>query len=337
MILIATDKYDLSTNDVIDWLHFYKADYQRINFNDDGEVDLDLSFENDTWKFDFECSNRVIDLAKVDSYWYRKGGLKPIFPDKTMPVEFDNNEVKKKVYAHLKYEIKYLYDFAHKLLDKTPVRIGSHEKVDVNKLDVLHLATSCGLSVPKTTVCSTKEKLISFVEKCEEGVITKAIWESLSVGDDRSGYWTYTNKLDKNFMRKIPDTFFPSLFQEAIAKEFELRIFYLFEEFYPMAIFSQNDSQTEVDFRRYNNEKPNRYIPYNLPADVKEKLIKLMRGLDLVSGSIDMIVDTKGEYYFLEVNPVGQFGMTSVPCNYMIEKKIAKILMNEKQEVFKNN
>ena len=51
-----------------------------------------------------------------------------------------------------------------------------------------------------------------------------------------------------------------------------------------------------------------------------------MKLADLDTGSIDMMYSTDGEYYFLEVNPVGQFGMVSYPCNYYIEKEIATIL-----------
>jgi len=49
-----------------------------------------------------------------------------------------------------------------------------------------------------------------------------------------------------------------------------------------------------------------------------------MKALNLESGSIDLILDKSGNIYFLEINPVGQFGMTSVPTNYYLEKKVAK-------------
>ena len=52
-----------------------------------------------------------------------------------------------------------------------------------------------------------------------------------------------------------------------------------------------------------------------------------MKSLDLKTGSIDMILTPEGDYYFLEVNPVGQFSMTSSPCNYNLEKRIAEYLM----------
>jgi glutathione synthase/RimK-type ligase-like ATP-grasp enzyme len=92
-----------------------------------------------------------------------------------------------------------------------------------------------------------------------------------------------------------------------------------------MAIFSQNDDQTKTDFRKYNNEKPNRNIRYSLPKDVEDKVQKLMQVLDLNCGSLDFI--KSGDlYYFLEVNPVGQFANVAYHCNYPLFKKIADYL-----------
>ena len=126
--------------------------------------------------------------------------------------------------------------------------------------------------------------------------------------------------------KSISDTFFPSLVQNYIPKKIELRIFYLEGEFFSMAIFSQKDNKTNIDFRNYNDDKPNRTVPYKIPKDVEQKLDLLMKTLGLNSGSIDMIVTPDNEYVFLEVNPVGQFGMVSYPCNYNLEKRIAEYL-----------
>ena len=57
------------------------------------------------------------------------------------------------------------------------------------------------------------------------------------------------------------------------------------------------------------------------------KLNKLYKKLDLNTGSTDFMVDKDGNYVFLEINPVGQFQMTSAPCNFNIEQKIANYLV----------
>ena len=52
----------------------------------------------------------------------------------------------------------------------------------------------------------------------------------------------------------------------------------------------------------------------------------LMHDLELNTGSIDLVLGQDGKYYFLEVNPCGQYRMTSDPCNYYLDKLIAKTL-----------
>lgn len=94
-----------------------------------------------------------------------------------------------------------------------------------------------------------------------------------------------------------------------------------------MAIFSQEKERTKLDFRNYNSANPNTNTPYSLPNIQKEKIHKLLLNLKLNCCSIDMIKGKDNQYYFLEINPIGQFGMTNYPCNYNLYKKIADTLI----------
>src|SRR5690606_35383893 len=107
----------------------------------------------------------------------------------------------------------------------------------------------------------------------------------------------------------------------------EVRSYFLNNKFYSMAIFSQLDSLSELDFKRFSDFNPPRTVPYKLPFYVEEKLNLLMNFLQLDNGSIDLIMSSKGDFVFLEINPLGQFGMVSVPCNYNIEHDLAKYLI----------
>lgn len=93
-------------------------------------------------------------------------------------------------------------------------------------------------------------------------------------------------------------------------------------------MFSQNNDSSKIDFRNYS-KKPARRIPFELPEEIKKRTDHLMKTIGLNSGSIDMILTPDNEFYFLEVNPVGQFGMTSIPCNYKLEEIIASKLITE--------
>ena len=144
--------------------------------------------------------------------------------------------------------------------------------------------------------------------------------------------WTlYTSEVQEEDFELIDDTIFPSLFQRKIAKEYEIRSFFIDGQFYSMAIFSQKNAQTKVDFREYDHEVPNQTSTYQLPGSVQEKLTRLMEALKLDTGSIDLIRTLDGEYVFLEVNPVGQFDNVSYFCNYNLEKIIAQALINRDQ------
>jgi hypothetical protein len=95
---------------------------------------------------------------------------------------------------------------------------------------------------------------------------------------------------------------------------------------YAIMIFNPNAS-LPVDYRE--GYRDHSYKPYSLPIGIKNKICLLMDRLNLVSGSIDMIIDLNNELYFIEVNPQGQYDWVSVYGNYELDKKIAFFLQEK--------
>jgi glutathione synthase/RimK-type ligase-like ATP-grasp enzyme len=50
-----------------------------------------------------------------------------------------------------------------------------------------------------------------------------------------------------------------------------------------------------------------KYAPHDLPLETTAKLAALMERLGLVYGAIDLRLTPEGHYFFLEINPAGQF------------------------------
>jgi len=205
----------------------------------------------------------------------------------------------------------------------------------VNKLVALSVAKSLGLVVPKTYILTKRSDVIDLLNKTNR-IITKSTSNIHELIIEKDTYTYLTKEIFMEEAEQLPDCFFPSLFQELIEKEYEIRVFYFLGDCFSMAIFSQQDNQTLVDFRNYNMEKPNRNVPYRIPENLKFKIDDLMRRLDLNTGSIDLIKSKTGEYVFLEVNPVGQFGMVSNPNNYNLHKFVAQKLI-EYDTISKSN
>lgn len=323
MVLILSDETDHSTAEVIRWLNFNKKDFIRINRHDlFNKVRIKLNSNGGEIIID---GKKRVDLNDITAYWFRRGQVKFGYED--MPADTEGVHNAELIEIFRNKELKILEDYLHTRLDEVR-SISSFFTRGLNKLNVLQTAQRLGIEIPETIVTSEKNELVAFYEEHQQ-IITKAISEipTFQIYDDPT-ILILTEMIKPETIEKLPDSFFPSLFQKRIEKKYELRIFYLDGKFSTMAIFSQQDAKTAIDFRNYNYKYPNRTVSFKLPQVIEQKLDRLMKKLSLNCGSIDMIVSTKNEFVFLEINPIGQFGMTSRPCNYNLEKDIADFLSN---------
>ncbi|MDC0715819.1 grasp-with-spasm system ATP-grasp peptide maturase [Nannocystis bainbridge] len=331
MILIFSNSGDPSTLDVMRWIdHLSDAKVVRINADEEYSVELTISDDD----FSVRVDEDAFGLEDVTSVWLRKGGFwfKGLFPSVAAP---EHPALARHLQHKLDLENRTLRDHFHDLLRRRSAVLGSANGSAPNKLVVLGRAREVGLRTPPYSVSNLRSHAQSLVASgC--GYVTKAMSDGLYLFDtteSRTGYFTYTEALEPRVLEGVGERMAPSLFQRYVDKAFELRVFFLDDQFRAAAIFSQSDAQTRVDYRKYNSERPNRVVPFRLPPEIEAKLSLLARSLDLNTGSFDMIVDAHGEYYLLEVNPVGQFGPLSERCNMAIERMIAERLVAREQRV----
>ncbi len=328
MIIIFSTAEDFSTTDVMQWLHHWGVkDVVRINAEDTNAV-IDVR-EGD---FCIQVANRTIRLHDIKAVWYRKGSewLCTHFPVFSLE---DHPRFSEFITRKLKAEGRKLSEYLHFLIERSLRTLGNPEKSDLNKLQVLSIARGVGLLIPDFYIINRKEGAEKLL-KTPEMYITKAMSDGVYMFENRernTGYFSYTEQLSEEMLANVPSELMPSFIQKGVDKDFEVRTFFLDGVCYSMAIFSQGDEQTKIDFRKYNEEKPNRMVPYTLPKETDQKIGRLFERLGMRTGSVDLLVDKKGDFYFLEINPVGQFGMVSQPCNYFLEKKVALTLVEDAQ------
>jgi ATP-GRASP peptide maturase of grasp-with-spasm system len=301
----------------------------RINHDDIIEIMTFRSSGNNTY-FEFRCNGYNVASTDIYSYWYRRGSINMRYPtlQNSEKVTESNNLFSAYTDYHNK-EWEHVHDFIHFLLSRLSIRrINSFNDLKTNKLVNLEIARDAGLNVPETLLSNDIATIRSFFA-INERVITKPVrfpGKSFSVPGFHCSFSQSTSLIDlpmiERYLVKNTNYFQPTYFQQYINKVFEIRCFYLLDTFFSMAIFSQQNDKTKVDYRNYDDSIPNRTVPFLLPKDVETKLSKLMATLSLDTGSIDLIFDGT-EYYFLEVNTVGQFSNLSKVCNYNLEQKIA--------------
>ncbi|MBL7706716.1 MAG: grasp-with-spasm system ATP-grasp peptide maturase [Taibaiella sp.] len=320
MVLIFSDNDDGSTNEVIEWLNAFGTQWVRINESDLVALEKLIFKNNRITCFELKINDVVIDLTQCYSYWYRRGYLNWSCRPKDI-----SSIVEHQIAQHLAAELKNLDDFVHQYLEATKIGINAYLKSVNNKTYYQFAAAQAGLDVPDSIITTRKKDVKAFGTSSAK-VITKSINEGLVFFNNGYGAYSETAEIKAEDRCGLADTFFPSLVQKYVEKFAELRIFFIHDQVYAMAIFSQQNEQTKLDYRNYDRINPNRNVPFALPSDIKDKLIRFMNAIQLNCGSIDMILTPDNEYVFLEVNPIGQFGMVSGPCNYGLEKLIAHYL-----------
>ena len=324
MIFILTNETDESTHHVIDWLNNLTEDYFRINGGSLLEHNLVVKLDKTAEKVKFSIilndkKKREItsDCCKV--VWYRRWAI-----PKNFVQDYRLSSVNYQITRYIQIQFNSLFEMLCNSLSQSKW-LNHPSDLKLNKLLVLEKASELGLIIPETIICTNKKELEQFQE-LHSNIITKSISDVAFFYNGGNKYGLYTSEIAKGDIEVIEESFFPSLVQKKINKVYEIRIFYLDGLFYSMAIFSQNCEDTKTDFRQKSNTKPIRTVPYLLPKSVEKILHKLMKALKMSCGSIDMIKDLNGNYIFLEINPVGQFGMVSFPCNYFLEKKLSEHL-----------
>jgi len=329
MIIILTEKLEVSSTRVEDWIKYYGNNCIIIEDIYPIKI-LDLNISNTKPpSFTIKYKHEIIHSDKISAFWWRRG----FFHDK-IELEFQwinvfDSNAKNNVINFFNREEVQLYKFIYFVLSSTKRSIGNILNYPINKLILLESARKLGLNIPETYIINNKQKLKS-IYKEHKNIITKSICDNLSFEHNGQIFYHQTEKIISNDFDILSSDFYYSKVQQLIDKKYELRIFFFKNKFYSMAIFSQLNEETKIDYRAYNNSDIKYFIPYKLPIEIKNKLKKLMKLVKLDTGSIDMILTTKNEYVFLEVNPIGVFDMVTTPCNYYCEKYIAQYLLGSR-------
>ncbi len=235
MVLIITqDENELTTEEVIDWLHYLGCKSYRLN----GE---DLQNKPFIWKLSNEDSEfsilpNTININDFKVVWYRRWSKY----SKIHAISFENLSLltNYNLKNHLKFEFGTLSRYLFAKLKKIR-NFDSPLTFHLNKLEVLQLASKVGVRIPKTLVTNKKNELLDFYDLGKR-IITKPISDGTYFDSiDYDIYTMPTKELKFEDITQLKESFFPSLFQELIEKEFEIRAYFLNNNFFSIAIFYQ--------------------------------------------------------------------------------------------------
>jgi glutathione synthase/RimK-type ligase-like ATP-grasp enzyme len=187
------------------------------------------------------------------------------------------------------------------------------------KLVQLREAARAGLRVPRTVIGNDPDEVRALWDACGGEIVTKMLTPiAQAMGGAPAVYTTRLTAGDLDELDGLALS--PMVFQERVAKQRELRAVYVAGRCFIGARAAGGD-----DWRRPGSGAGPWQVG-ELPDDDAARLDAVMRALGLGFGAADFVVDRDGAHHFLEVNPVGEWGMLERDLGLPIADAIAEAL-----------
>lgn len=316
MILIVTNERDLTTDYIVLELRRRNIAFCRLNSErlPGAKILFNPRWGEDGWII--EIDDRVINFTEVTAAYFRRPGT-PSIPD-----TLSDSAVRR--YCEVEWGAV-LTSALNSLGDRwlnSPLAILAAE----NKPRQLSIAYKLGFVVPDTIITNDINYAQSFMSSGTS--VGKPLREALLTGDDeeRVIFTSRLEALDESDEKRVSAA--PIIFQREIVKAADIRVTVVENQVYAVEILSQEHDETEVDWRR--GSRPDLiHRCLKLPETISQKCVDLLRLMGLRFGAIDLALDTVGNYWFLEINPNGQWAWietrTGLPLTQSIVDALERI------------
>jgi len=317
MILILSNKYDVTVDFVIRLLRRKKIKFLRINTED--FLNMNVSLTLPEFSYTIEKNGRICNLAKeLRSVWFRRPGK----PFEFTPIDRRPNAavitfVENQWHSFIE-GIKHI-DHVNWINDPDNVHIAE------NKILQLKLARHIGLKIPETCITNDKSHVSAFFNKFGGKIIAKALSCPLIESEDKD-HFIFTSIIDE--IEDVSEHEFglaPTIFQEYLTGKIDYRLTIIGEHCYSVKVVRESDKGISKDWRIVKEGL--KFQVCELPNDIEAKCVKIVRELGLVFGAIDL-VEIDGEFYFLEINPNGEWGWLQKECDLPIAETLVDYLSN---------
>ena len=322
MILILSNKYDISVDYVVRLLKKGKREFLRINTENLLGSDVLVTFPS----MSFKIEKKGVDYNLVNqcgSVWFRRPGKPFEFsPETQRPNESVIAFAENQWHAF----IEGLKSIRHLFWLNDPDRNHAAE----NKIVQLRLAQEVGLRIPRTCITTSKEEVMRFMNDCDGKIVAKALYLPL-IEEKEKDYFIFTNVIDT--IEDIPRSEFrlaPTIFQELLSEKKDYRLTIVGNECFSVEVVTESRKKGIATDWRIVKEGV-RFQPCELPSDVVSRCANLVKRFGLVFGAIDL-VQTPSGFYFLEINPNGEWAWLQKEAGLPIAETIVDILVQEDLE-----
>ncbi|WP_406501820.1 ATP-grasp ribosomal peptide maturase [Streptomyces sp. NBC_01590] len=255
------------------------------------------------WAGELATAQRTVDLSRVGAVYYRAPGAFQFPAGMTGPEErFAAAQARAGLGGVLSaLECRWV---------NHPTFMARAEYKPVQ----LEAARASGLRIPATLITNRPQAVRDFAAAVDGPLICKPVSSPVLIEDGqlKTVYTQLLTAEDLADLRGIEST--AHLFQAWVGKSHEVRLTVVGQRMFAAEVHAGSEA-AHVDWRSDYGSLT--YTTTDVPDDVAAGMRLLMDRLRLSYGAADFIVDRAGRWWFLEVNPCGQWdwiqGATGLP------------------------
>lgn len=297
-VLILTCREDITADMVVDRLAAMGRPVLRLDPADlPGSIDITTVYDGGTVRGEISHAGRTVDLAELTGVWIRRPGR----PGESVQVQRDwvGREADHALYGALRA--------LEGLRWMNPLDAVSAARYKAVQLGMAH---AVGFRAPATLITTSPADAAGFVE--HHATVCKSVSGRQPDGLE---FPTTTVGPDADFSGVAAA---PTCLQQRIEKTADIRLTVVGEE-----MFAARTTSPALDWRF---EQQQAWAPIEVPDVTRARVEQFMTSMGLVYGAFDFAEDATGEWHFLEVNPLGQFGFIEFATGQPISLAIAEWL-----------
>lgn len=304
-VLIISNKFDFTTDYVCIELEKRKVKYLRLNRDSFRSCKIEFNINLGELLINVNKKKYIIN-KKLRSVYYRA----PTYFRETFANKLSaENQLYNSQWMSF---IRNLTFFEDAKWMNNPIETYKAE----NKLLQLKYAREVGLRIPNTLV--TNNNSFKFDNPT---VATKSLDTALFKINDKEAFF-YTNIMAVEGIKLYDIGLFPVVIQDNLDPKVDYRVTIAGNKIYS-AVILEHGKGISGDWRRRKNTLE--FIDYELPDRIKEKCLMLLKRLRLSFGGIDL-VEHDNDFFFIEVNPTGEWAWLVDSANQKIYEGICDFL-----------
>lgn len=312
-ILIISSLSDFTTDYVCIELNKRQSKYLRLNRDQFDSYSIDFNIDDLELRIKIEDMWYLVKDSNLKSVYYRAPIYLHYIPRGEL--SFEEQLYRSQWMAF----IRNLTLFENAKWMNNPFATFKSE----NKMLQLKYARQCGLICPSTHLVNN----VSDINLDIKNTYAVKSLDTVILRRDTKEAFSYTNIISGRDILNSDLRMAPVVIQDNINPKIDIRVTVVGDTIFPVKIVSSNDENgISGDWRKQKDQV--KFIPIKLPSSIMQSCISLTNKLGLSFGGIDLAYSLN-EYFFIEINPTGEWAWLVDSAGQRIDEAICEYLCQE--------